>query len=95
MPITVVRQTIDGKRLDEAVPRNAALNRLLPIPEDTSFPMIRFIDPFGDTLFSSNQMIGFLPEWDRLRKDVSDKEDGQFLDRDPFELLRFTKLELP
>jgi hypothetical protein len=81
MPLKVVHQTMNGKRLEEAVPVRATLNRVLPTVEDASFPMLRFIDPFGDTIFSSHQMLGFLPEWDRLRKAVSDPEDLQYLDR--------------
>jgi hypothetical protein len=81
MPLKVVIQTIDGKRLEEAVPENAALNRLLPLFEDVSFPMLRFIDPYGNTIFSTNQMHGFLPEWDRLSQRVTGEEDSQFVSR--------------
>ena len=72
-------QTIDGKRLEEVVPVDAALNRLLPPAEDASFPMRRFIDPYGDTIFSTNQMHGFLPEWDRLSQGATGEEDSKFL----------------
>jgi hypothetical protein len=66
MPLKVVLRTLDGKRFDEAVATNAALDRVLPVPEDLSFPMLRFIDPHGSTVFNGSQMRGFLPEWDRL-----------------------------
>jgi hypothetical protein len=81
MPLKVVLQTIDGKRLEEAVPKNATLNRVLPTFEDVSFPMLRFVDPYGNTIFSTNQMQGFLPEWDRLSQGVTAEEDSQFLAR--------------
>jgi hypothetical protein len=68
-------------RLEEAVPQNATLNRLLPTFEDISFPMLRFVDSYGNTIFNSNQMHGFLPEWDRLSQVVTAEEDSQFLSR--------------
>ena len=34
MPLDVVLQTLDGKRFDEALATNAALDRVLPVPED-------------------------------------------------------------
>ena len=34
MPLEVVLPTLDGKRFDEAVATNAALDRVLPVPED-------------------------------------------------------------
>jgi hypothetical protein len=61
MPLKVVLQTLDGKRVDEAVAANAALDRVLPVPKDLSFPMLRFIDPHGSTVFNGRQMCGLLP----------------------------------
>lgn len=79
MPISVVLQTIDQtKQLDHAFPLKTPLERLLPF-EDTSFPMLGFIDPYGNTLFSSVQMQLFIPEWDRLTQNVSEDEDQKFM----------------
>jgi len=98
MPLKVVLQTIDGKRLAEAVPPKAALNRLIPFG-DVSFPLLRFVDPYGDTIFNGAQMRGFLPEWSRLIQGVTDKQDSEFLlsvrsmaekcEKEPHILLRF------
>jgi hypothetical protein len=55
MPIFVVLQTIEGKRLDEASPASSVLNRLLPFG-DVSFPLLGFIDPYGNTIFNGTQM---------------------------------------
>lgn len=98
MPLKVVLQTIDGKRLVEAVPPNAILNRLLPFG-DSSFPMLQFVDPYGDTLFNGAQMQGFLPEWNRLTQRVTDKQESEFFQtvcsmagrckKEPHILLRF------
>jgi hypothetical protein len=62
MPLSVVLQGIDRtRRLDQAFPSKTVLERLLPFG-DTSFPMLGFIDPYGNTLFSSVQMQLFIPE---------------------------------
>lgn len=78
MPLKVVLQTADGKRLAEAVPPAAALNRLLPIG-DASFPLLRFVDPYGDTIFNGVQMQGVLPELNRLSQRVIDNQESEFL----------------
>jgi hypothetical protein len=69
--------TLDGKRFDEALATNAALDRVLPVPEDLSFPMLRFIDPQGSAILNGSQMCGFLP--DRLVHMVDDQRAGKFL----------------
>jgi hypothetical protein len=79
VPLEVVLQTLDGKRFDEAVATNAALDRVLPVPEDLSFPMLRFVDPHGSTILNGSQMCGFLPEWDRLVHMVDDQCARKFL----------------
>src|SRR5258707_12140314 len=80
MSLKVVLQTIEGKRLDEAVPPDAALNRLLPFEDDT-FPMLKFVDPYGNTIFNGNQMRGLLPEWDVLAQRATNQSDAEFLRR--------------
>ena len=79
MPLKVVLQNLNGeRRFDEAVPLNAALDRVLPVFEDASFPLLRFIDPYGDTLFNGNQMHGFLTEWDRIILTLGNGDDRKF-----------------
>jgi hypothetical protein len=78
MPLWVVLQTIEGKRLDEAAPVGAALNRLLPFG-NSSFPLLGFIDPYGNTIFNGTQMQTFLPEWDALVQGVMNEQDLEFL----------------
>jgi hypothetical protein len=79
MPLSVVLQGIDRtRRLEQAFPSNTPLEDLLPLG-DTSFPMLGFIGPYGDTLFSGLQMKLFIPEWDRVMRNVNDKADTEFL----------------
>jgi hypothetical protein len=40
----------------------------VPVPTgDTSYNLLCYIDPYGDTVFNRLQMDVFLLEWDRLR----------------------------
>jgi hypothetical protein len=81
MPLSVVLQGIDRtRRLDQAFPSKTPLEHLLPFG-DFSFPMLGFIDPYGDTLFSGVQMQLFIPEWDRVMQNVTDRDDVEFLSK--------------
>ena len=61
--------------------------------------MLGFIDPYGDTLFNGLQMQLFIPEWDRVMRNVTDEADVEFLSKvrlmaercmkDPHTFLRF------
>lgn len=39
----------------------------LPDPADASYSCVRFIDPYGDTIFNRLQAAAMIAEWDRLR----------------------------
>jgi hypothetical protein len=74
MPIKVALQTIDGKKLKEVVPTKALLNRLLPM-RDARFPILRYVDPYSDTIFNGAQMYPLIEELDQLIKDAASEED--------------------
>lgn len=38
----------------------------LPEYDDARFPYLRFIDPYGDTVFGSYQMVAVIPELEAL-----------------------------
>jgi hypothetical protein len=78
MPITVVLQDIYGKRIKEFVPTGGLLDRLLPMA-DPRFPMLRYVDPDGNTIFNPGQMYTVLEELDRLAAEVSSNEAVQIL----------------
>ena len=40
--------------------------RELPDFEDNRYPLLRLVDPNGDTMFSSYQMVAVVPELERL-----------------------------
>ncbi len=43
------------------------LHRLLPGTEDSSYCLLRYIDPYANTVFNQLQLDEFLREWARLR----------------------------
>jgi hypothetical protein len=80
MPLKIAVQTIDGKKLEEFAPPNAELNRLLPIG-NPAFPLLRYIDPYGNTFFNGFQMDGLLQELDHIVANATTSEDSEFLSR--------------
>ena len=78
MPISVVLQDIHGKRIQELEPPGGLLDRLLPI-EDHRFPMLRYVDPYGNTIFNGGQMCPVLEELDRVAARVSGKAEKEIL----------------
>jgi hypothetical protein len=73
MPITVALQTIDNKKLEQVIPNalETVINDWLPFG-DSAYPMLQYIDEYGNTVFNGLQMRGFLVEWDRLTQTLTD-----------------------
>ncbi|HZP24528.1 MAG TPA: hypothetical protein VFB04_13860 [Terriglobales bacterium] len=56
----------------EAITRVLAVWGFFPEPDDKTFLLIQFLDPYGNTVFNRLQMPQFLEEWERLR-DLAEK----------------------
>ena len=56
MGIDVRVETESGEVQDEVLDDNNLTEKLLPDREDSSSPCLRFVDPFGDTLFNQIQI---------------------------------------
>ncbi len=54
------------------------LGRMLPIG-DHRFPMLRYIDPNGNTIFNGEQMYPVLEDLDRLAEGISCEEGKSLL----------------
>ncbi len=78
MGIQVALQTMHGKELGLVSKTFGVLDRILPIG-DPRFPMMRYIDPYGNTIFNGAQMYPLLEEIDRLTKEVSSEEGKSLL----------------
>ena len=55
-----------GQQLGEVGDPRNLLHRLLPPSADASFSCLRFIDPYGDTVFNQMQIETFLAELARV-----------------------------
>ncbi|HZR31093.1 MAG TPA: hypothetical protein VFA76_04465 [Terriglobales bacterium] len=56
------------------------LHEVIPSRDEADFPLLRGIDPYGNTVFNHQQMGTFLEEWERVRdraRDESQKEAWQ------------------
>jgi hypothetical protein len=58
-------------------PRGTDVGHLVPDFDDMSYPLLRLVDPYGDTYFSSYQMAGLLPEIRRLEEEHADEALAQ------------------
>ncbi len=74
MGIDVVLLDERGSELSEAVQdRAGVIAHSLPELTDTSFACIRFVDPYGDTVFNRLQAAVAVEEWDRLETTFSER----------------------
>src|SRR5438105_13716116 len=48
------------------------LHGVVPPYEERNFPLLRCIDPYGQTVFNHLQMEPFLAEWDQVRDRAAD-----------------------
>lgn len=70
-----------GERVDEVSGPTDALQGLLPSPKDESFSCLRFIDPYGNTVFNSLQAEVLLAELTRIRPTTTTNLERELLDR--------------
>lgn len=67
MAIEVVLQDENCTAASEMIhDPDGVIIRSLPDPADTSHSCVRFIDPYGDTIFNRLQAAEMIAEWDTL-----------------------------
>jgi hypothetical protein len=79
MPLTVALQNIYNKKLEEIVPSTREVEvfeNWLPLGNPT-YPMLQYIDEYGNTIFNGLQMRGFLVEWARLIATLNDPNQSK------------------
>jgi len=79
MPLIIELRSRSGetlRRTGESPP-----HAVFPAPslDDASFPLLRLVDPYGDTLFSSYQMRGIRPEIRVLRERATSDRQRKLL----------------
>jgi hypothetical protein len=70
-----------GEQLDEVGDPSNLLSRLLPKPDDESFPCLRHIDPYGDTTFNRSQAEVLLAELKRIRRAATAPKAQALIDK--------------
>jgi hypothetical protein len=77
--LRVVLQDEEGGEIGEVEANTHLLDSLLPSHNDKRLQCLRFIDPYGDTIFNGLQMEQFLLEWRELAKNAKSPEDAAVL----------------
>jgi hypothetical protein len=81
MPIKVVLQNIDGtRRMGTVADGYGGLNQCLPLG-DHSFPLLQYVDPYGNTVFNPLQMPQLIEELETLMSKSSDQESKSLLEK--------------
>jgi hypothetical protein len=78
MAINVYLQTLDGKKEDEVFDPHNSLARLWPIG-DSSFPLLQYIDPYGNVIFNGSQMAEVQRELDLMAVRSANTEQRDIL----------------
>jgi hypothetical protein len=81
MGIDISLETETGEILEQVFDPKNILEQVLPSYDDMSFYCLRFIDPYGDTVFNQLQMVLLLAELRRIREKVQNQEESAFLDQ--------------
>lgn len=69
MGMAVVLQDENCSNISEPVyDPQEVFSLCLPRFGDIAYPCLRFVDPYGDTLFNHLQAAAVLEEWDRLKE---------------------------
>jgi hypothetical protein len=53
------------------------LHGVVPSHEESGFPVLRGIDPYGSTVFNHSQMDSFLEEWEKVRERARDESQAE------------------
>jgi hypothetical protein len=69
-----------GKQIEESVDVESLLSRLLPAWDDASFHCLRYVDPWGVTVFNHLQMDELVAELRRIRSKASTEDERAFVD---------------
>lgn len=71
----------EGKTLEEAPDLENVLSRVLPSWDDASFHLLRYIDPWGDTMFNHLQMDELVEELRRIREKTANEVERTFISK--------------
>lgn len=81
MGIVVRLQDENGERLDEIADIHNILHRILPAEDDPSYPCLRYVDWYGDTVFNRTQARDVLRELELILSRSSGRDEQELLSR--------------
>jgi hypothetical protein len=70
-----------GLRIDEVGDPLNLLHMLLPSPKDESFCCLRFVDPYGDTVFNRIHIDTVLAELKRIMAKATTNQERELLEK--------------
>ncbi|MGH9904586.1 MAG: hypothetical protein ACRD8U_03255 [Pyrinomonadaceae bacterium] len=79
MGFSIVLQNERGQPLERVDDPKNLLHKLLPLPDDNSSELLRYIDWYGDTIFNYLQIPALVGELKRLEAKVRPAEDKALL----------------
>src|SRR6185295_7555148 len=81
MGVNVHLEREDGTRLASILDPKGVVAKLLPI-EEHQFPLLRYVDFYGNTIFNRAQAMQVMKELELLKKRVPrDSEQASYVDR--------------
>jgi hypothetical protein len=80
MGMAIQLEDQQGKVLEEIPDLESFLARLFPSWDDESFHCLRYIDPWGDTIFNHLQMDEVISELRRIRAKTTVEAERAFVD---------------
>jgi hypothetical protein len=80
MGMSIRLEDNQGKATEEIPDLESLLSRFFPSWDDQSFHFLRYIDPWGETVFNHLQMDELISELRRIRARASTEEERAFVD---------------
>ncbi|MGH9745887.1 MAG: hypothetical protein ACRD59_07235 [Candidatus Acidiferrales bacterium] len=78
--MSIRREDRQGKVIEEIPDLESLLSRFFPSWDDESYHFLRYIDPWGETVFNHLQMDELISELKRVRLKASTEEQRAFVD---------------
>jgi hypothetical protein len=80
MGMSIRRENRESKVIEEIPDLESLLSRFFPSWDDESYHCLRYIDPWGETVFNHLQMDELISELRRIRLKASTEEERAFVD---------------
>ncbi|MGB0036829.1 MAG: hypothetical protein WBP79_15270 [Candidatus Acidiferrales bacterium] len=80
MGVDIRLEDKNGNKLDESPDLENLLSRLLPAWDDAIFHCLRYVDPWGETIFNHLQMDELISELRKIRAKAATEEERAFID---------------